>query len=288
MHLLPQLLALAASLCFAACFVAAGRGLQYANPVAVTLIALVIQMAALALIAPFVEGRPAVAGLAVLLFVVVGVLMAVIRVFSFTGVAKIGAARASSLRATFPLFSVFIAITLLGESATLGVLLGTILVVLGIFLISWQPARAQSDARAWHVLIPLFAAFLAGVVHPIRRYALTLSNYPIWFAALVGLVALIALLACLPLLSSEQKPAWQTSGLVPVIAAGVFQTAGFLLVNIALGVGLVVHVVPIVAAFPVWVLVGTVVFAGDVEKVNRRTVVGTGLTVAGTIAIILG
>lgn len=288
MLFLPQLLAFCASFCFAACFVAARRALTYANPITVTLIALVIQTVALALIAPFVEGFPALSGLAVLLFVIVGMLMAAVRVFSFTGVAKIGAARASSLRATFPLFSVIIAIGVLGESATPGVLLGTVLVVWGIVLVSRQPSETHADARAWHVLIPLLAALLAGVVHPIRRYALTLSNYPIIFAALVGLVALIVLLACLPFFTSAQRPQWQTDGLVPIVWAGVFQTAGFLLVNIALGVGTVVHVVPIVAAFPVWVLVGTVIFARDLEKVNRLTAAGTCLTVIGTIAILLG
>jgi len=288
MPFLPQLLSLAASLCFAACFVAARRGLQHANATTVTLLALIIQTVALGIVGFFAEGFPPVSVMAVFWFAVVGVLMAVIRVFSFTGVAKIGAARASSLRATFPLFSVVIAITILGEPATPGVLAGTVLVVVGIVLISWQATEARADVRPWHAVIPLLAAFLAGVVHPMRRYALTLSNYPILFAALVGLVALITLLVCLPLLSPAQRPAWQANGLLAVILAGVFQTAGFLLVNIALGVGTVVHVVPIVAAFPVWVLLGTVIFSRDVEKVNSRTIAGTFLTVTGTVAILIG
>jgi len=288
MPFLPQLLAFAASLCFASCFVAAKRGLQYSNPITITLLALVIQVVALAPVALVIEGLPAVSSVAVLLFVIVGILMAIVRVFSFAGVDKIGAARASSLRSTFPLVSVAIAITMLGERATPAVLTGTVLVVSGIVLISWQPGRTSPDARWWHALVPLSAAFLAGIVHPIRRYALTLSNYPIWFAALVGLAALIALLACLPFVGSRQKPIWRRNGLLSVVAAGAFQTAGFLLINIALGVGPVVHVIPIVASFPVWVIVGTVVLLRDVERVNLRTTAGTCLTVTGTVAILLG
>lgn len=287
MPFLPQLLALAASLCFAACFVAAKRALQYSNPITVTLVALIIQTVSVGAVGLSIERVSGAPTIAVLLFVVVGVLMAVVRVFSFSGVDKIGAARASSLRSTFPLVSVAIAITLLGEPATPEVLIGTVLVVFGIVLISWQPQATYVGARWWHVLVPLSAAFLAGVVHPIRRYALTLANYPISFAALVGLVALISLLACLPFLRSAQKPTWQVSGCLSVLAAGVFQTAGFLLINIALGIGPVVHVIPIVASFPVWVMMGTGLFLRDVERVNLRTIAGTCLTVSGTIAILL-
>ena len=93
MPFLPQLLALVASLFFAGCFVAARRGLQHANPMTVTLLALIIQMVSLGVVGFFVEGFPEVSGLAVLLFAIVGVLMAIVRVLSFTGVAKIGAAR---------------------------------------------------------------------------------------------------------------------------------------------------------------------------------------------------
>jgi drug/metabolite transporter (DMT)-like permease len=287
MQLLPQLLALAASLCFAGCFVAGRRALQISNPTTVTLIALIVQTVTLGAMVFFTEGLPQVSMIAFFLFVIVGILMAVIRVFSFTGVAKVGAARAASLRSTFPLFSVLIAITMLGEKATIEVLFGTILVVSGIILISWQRQEKTTSAGSWQVLIPLLAAFLAGVVHPIRRYALTLSNYPILFAALVGIVALITLVTCVPFLGQSQRLAWRRGGLVWVIVTGLFQTAGFLLVNLALGAGPVVHVIPIVASFPMWVLVGTVIFLRDLERVNRRTIAGTCLTVAGTVAILL-
>jgi len=288
MPFLPQLLALGTSFCYAACFVVSRRGLQYSNPVAVTLLSLAIQVVAVGPIAFWVEGLPAVPTVAVILFAIVGILMAIVRLFSFTGVAKVGAARASSLRSTAPLASVAIAIVVLGEPATPGVLIGTALVVLGIMLISWQTNATNPDARWWHATIPLAAAGLAGVVHPIRRYALTLSNFPFWFATWVGLVALLALLACLPLLAPSQKPRLRSAGILPVAVAGLFQTTGFLLANIALGVGPVVHVIPIIAAFPVWVLLGSVVLLRDVEKVNLRTITGTCLTVSGTIAILLG
>lgn len=287
MQLLPQILALTASLCFAACFLTARRALQYSNPTTVTLVALIVQTVTLGPMVFFAEGLPEVSTVAVLLFVIVGVLMAMIRVLSFTGVAKIGAARGASLRSTFPLFSVLIAITLLGETATTRVLIGTILVVSGIILISWQPDEPTMDVRPWHVWIPLLAAFLAGVVHPIRRYALTLSNYPIFFAWLVGIVALVALVMCLPFFGESQRLAARGKGWLPVVASGLFQTLGFLLINIALGMGPVVLVIPIVASFPMWVLAGTVILLQDVEKVNLRTVAGTCLTVAGTVAILL-
>ena len=287
MSLLPQLLGFAASLCYAACFVFARRAVHYSNAATIAITAFCIQIVVLAPIAFLKVGLPEVSTVAVVCFVIVGLILAVVQLLSFTGVAKIGAARASALRGTFPLFSVVIAIMFLDEPATLSVLAGTILVVSGIILISWQPKEATGNLRWWYALIPLGAAFLAGVMHPIRRYALTLANYPILFVVLVAAVALMAVLAFLPFLPRGQRPMWRHQGLAAVVAAGAFQSAGFLLINFALGFGPVVHVIPIIASFPAWVLLGTVFFMRNVEKIDLRAGTGTLLTIVGTIVILL-
>lgn len=287
MTLLPQLIALVASISFAGCFLAARRGMDYSTPVTVTLVALIVHTVTLWPIVFLTGGIPDVAAVAVFLFIVVGILMAVIRLLSFTGIDKIGAARAGTLRSTFPLFSVIIAITILGEEASIPVLAGTGLVVVGIIVISWQPEKRLPSFRWWHVIVSLIAAFLAGIVHPIRRYALEISNYPLFFAALVGIVSLLTLIGWLVLPGSTQRPVWNSQAIKPFIAAGLFQTLGFLLINIALSIGPVVHVVPIVAAFPMWVLLGTMILLRDIERVTARTIIGACLVVAGTIAILI-
>ncbi|MFQ5681927.1 MAG: EamA family transporter [Candidatus Binatia bacterium] len=286
--MLPQLVALIASIFFAGNFITARRGLQYSNSITVTLVAQIVHTVALWPVVFLTEGIPDVEPVAILLFIVVGILMAVIRLLSFTGVEKIGAARAGALRSTFPLFSVLVAIAFLGEEASIPILGGTALIVMGIILTSWQPTIRPPSFRWWHVSVSLIAALLAGVVHPIRRYALELSNYPVFLAALVGIVSLFTLSGWLAFQSTTQRPIWNRRAIKSFIVAGLFQTIGFLLINIALSIGPVVHVIPIVAAFPLWVLLGTRILLRDIERIGIRTVIGTFMVVAGTTAVLIG
>ncbi len=79
----------------------------------------------------------------------------------------------------------------------------------------------------------------------------------------------------------------EQSGSQAFLAAGLFQTLGFLLVNIALSIGPVVRVIPIVATFPMWVLLGTRLLLRNIENVSLRTIIGSCLVVAGTVAVLI-
>jgi drug/metabolite transporter (DMT)-like permease len=106
---------------------------------------------------------------------------------------------------------------------------------------------------------------LAGVSHPLRRYALSLANEPLYLAAIIGIVALPWLGSYLLLPSRRAQAVWDPRCIWPFLAAGLFETLGILLVIIALSVGQVVVVSPIVATGPMWVLLGTAsVIAGTI------------------------
>ena len=283
----PGLIALSSSISYAAGTISARLGMRYSTPVTITCISLVLHTVTLWTTVFLTGGMPEVSTVAVVLFAIVGVLMPVMRLLTYTGIAKIGASRSGSLRSTHPLFSAVIAITVLHEEASRAVIMGTLFVVLGIIFISWQPEERLSSSRRWYVLFPLTASFIAGIVHPMIRYALGISNYPLFFAALVGIVSLLTFVGYLVFLSPSQQPVWNRRALWPFLAAGLFETLGFLLFNTAMAAGPVVFVSPIIATVPMWVLVGSVVFLRKLEQVSFRTVIGTCSVVAGTIAISL-
>lgn len=185
----PQLIALAAALCYATSGIAAKRGMQYSTPITVTLVSLTIHATSLWAILLMTHGVPSVAPLVLVLFFITGTLQPLIRWFTYAGIFYMGASRGTTIRGANPLFSTLIAIFVLGESAPLSVIVGTILIVGGVTLISWQPAAQRAVNKCWHIGFPLAAAVLAGVSHPIRRYALSLANEPLFFAATVGLVS---------------------------------------------------------------------------------------------------
>lgn len=283
----PQLIALIASISYALSNVSARRGLRYSPPITVTCVSLIVHTITLWGAVFLTGGIPEVPLIAVLLFVITGILQPVIRLFTYMGIYRIGASRSGTLRSTHPLFSAIIAISILDEEAGIAVIAGTPLIVMGIILISWQREGRLSSFRWWHLLIPLAAALLAGIVHPIRRYALAISNHPLFFAALVGIVSLICLGGYLSLPIKTQRPVWSRKALWPFITAGLFETIGILMVITALSLGPVVVVSPIVATSPMWILLGTAIFLRGIERVNARTAIGALCVMGGTIAISL-
>lgn len=285
MNLTPQFIALGSAISYAASNLSARSGLRFSTPMTMTLVSLIVQTVVLWAAVFATGGIPCVPATALLAVVVVGAFMPLIRLLTYTGIAKIGASRAAGPRSTHPLFSALIAISLLNEEASPDILLGTVLVVGGIVTISRQREASVSPANQWHILYPLGGAFLAGVVHPGVRYALSLANEPLFFAAVVGLVSLVCFAGYLWSANNLQKLLWHSRALKPFLTAGCFETLGFLLFSAALNVGPVVLVSPIIATTPMWVLFGSIILLREVEKVTLRTSLGTATVVAGTVLL---
>jgi drug/metabolite transporter, DME family len=83
----------------------------------------------------------------------------------------------------------------------------------------------------------------------------------------------------------KQKPVWDRRAMGPFVLAGSFETLGILLGILALSVGQVVVVSPIIATSPLWIVLGSWLFLRDIERLTVRTVLGAACVVAGTIAI---
>jgi len=287
-QLLPQAIGLLTAWTYGISIISARRGLQYSNASTVTLLSLISQTVILWTLVGAFAGVPDVGRGFLWAAVIVGFLMPVLRWLTYTGIARIGAARGTALRSTHPLFSALLALTFLGETATASLLSGIVLVVAGIVLISWREERRISTARWWHGAYSLSAAFTAAVVHNIARASLLPAAYPILFAAIVGVVSLVIFAGYLMLAGASIRPVWDRRAMRPFLAAAVLETMGFLFFNIALSVGPVVIVTPMVATQPMWVLIFTVVFLRSIEMVTLRTVSGSVAVVAGTLAITLG
>jgi drug/metabolite transporter, DME family len=281
----PQVIALGAALSYAISGIAARRGLRYSTPVTVTLVSLTIHAAGLWTVLLLAHGVPYVSTWVLFLFFITGTLQPVIRAFTYAGIYYMGAARGTTVRGSHPLFSTTLAIFFLGERPSHWVVLGTVLIVLGITLISWRSEAQTANFRLWHILFPLSAALLAGISHPIRRYALSLADEPLYFAATVGLVSFFWMGGYLLSPFTREKPVWDRRAIGPFLIAGSFETLGIFLVIVALSVGHVVIVSPIVATSPLWILLGTALFLRGIENLNVKTVLGAVCVVAGTVAI---
>ena len=283
-----QLLALICSVFYASALVSARAGMRYSTPTTVTLVSILMQNLLLWSAIVLTGGVHAVPLTGVLLFTLVGIFQLGVRLLAYSGVEKIGASRSAALQSVSPLISAAIAIAILGEPTTLLIILGTVLVVAGIVLISWKSEGQLASFRFWHLLLPIGAAFLTGINHPIRRYVLTMANEPLFFSALMGTVSLGGFLVYLAVSPQSQRLVWNRSALGPFLATGVCETTSILLIITAISMGRVVIVAPIAASYPVWSLILSAVFLRDVESINWKVIAGILSVVAGNFAIHLG
>lgn len=284
----PQALALVTSISYAGALICSRLGLKYSTPTTVTLVSILVQNLVLWTAVFFLSGIPPVSWVSVTLFGIVGVFQLGVRLLAYTGVLKIGASRSSALQSINPLISFTIAIVVLKESATVLTLAGTLLVVAGVVLVSWKAEQELLSFRWWHLLLPVGAAILSGVNHPMRRYALSLSNEPLFFSAFMGFVTLIAFAGYMTISSQEPRLVWDRRALWPFVCTGIFETFSIFLIIKALSIGPVVVIAPIAATYPVWSLIGAKLFLKDVERIGLKAAVGILSVVAGTVAIHLG
>jgi DME family drug/metabolite transporter len=284
----PQLLAFVTSVAYASALVSARRGLEYSTPTTVTLVSILMQNLLLWSAVLLTGGVHAVPWQGVVLFTIVGIFQLGVRLLAYTGVEKIGASRSSALQSISPLVSATIAIVVLRETTTVLIVAGTFLVVIGIVLVSWKPEQQLPSFRRWHLLLPLGAAFLTGMNHPIRRYVLAMANEPLFFSALMGKVSLAGFLVYFIVSPHSQRLVWNRQGLLFFLATGLFETLSILFIITALSVGEVVLIAPIAASYPVWSLIEARIFLRDVEPINWKIVIGIVSVVAGNIAIHLG
>ena len=122
----------------------------------------------------------------------------------------------SPLRNTYPLWSAVIAVTLMGEDAG-SLLSGTCQVVAGVVLISWKPDAPAANYRWCHIFYSLGAGLLAGIAFPLRRFGLTITNEPVFVAAVVSLLGAIPYLL---LARDTRGPIWHPKGLLHFAASG--------------------------------------------------------------------
>jgi len=283
-----EVTALLASISFALFAVFGWLGLRHSTPLTATIVSLAVRTITLGTAVILFGGVPGVAMMALAIFVFLGVMQTAISLLTFVGLQKIGTSRSQPLRNSYPLWSAVIAIALMGESAGAAVLLGTLLVVIGVVMISWKPEAAPSSYRWWYVIYSTVAGFLAGVAFPLRRYGLTITNEPVFFSFVVAIVSLIGAIPYTLWTGSERRLIWHRRAVIDFSLSGFFEALGALLTLMALTNGRVVIVSPIVATTPLFSLVISMIFLRGKENVTAITILGTIAVVLGTIAIALG
>ncbi|HXH84306.1 MAG TPA: DMT family transporter [Candidatus Tectomicrobia bacterium] len=222
-------------------------------------------------------GRPSATGVAY--FALAGLVGTVAgRLLRFISIETVGASIAAALMNLSPLVSSGLAVLLLGERVTLPVAVGTLVIVTGTTLLSAGGKRI--GVRPVQLVLPVLSAVCFGLVAVIRKVGLADIGSVVGMAVNVT-TALVAFTAFL--LASGQRAAMACRGrsLAIFIAAGVAENLAVFLIIVALGLGTVSVVAPLMNVSPIFVLFLSLAFLRGIEVLNARIVAGTLLTVLG-------
>ncbi len=136
--MLGILLALTAALCWGTAAIFARLGLARIKPSMGTLISMLASLAlvgSLALITRFNDVRY-ISLKALVLFGLIGVMNYFLgRQLNYSSIRRIGVTKATPLFATAPLFAIILAIIFLGENINIPIILGTLSVMAGLYLV---------------------------------------------------------------------------------------------------------------------------------------------------------
>lgn len=204
------------------------------------------------------------------------------RLLRFVSIDRVGASVAAAITNLHPFISAGLAILLLGETVTSRVVGGTVVIVLGTVLLS-ASGRIQGFRPA-QLVFPFLSALAFGAVAILRKLGLGGAGPMTGFAVNVT-TALIAVTAFLAATGHRHRARCDGPSLGYLIAAGIAENAGVLLGVIALQVGTVTVVAPLVGTMPLFVLALSAVFLRNVERISARLIVGTLLIVLGVYLI---
>ena len=202
---------------------------------------------------------------------------------SFQGTRRLGPTVSATVASTAPMFSLLLAMALLGEQPRLVHGVGTFAIVSGVVILSWQGGGTK-DWAALAVLFPLGTAILRGLAQTGSKYGMEELPIPL-LAALCSHTAAFLLGWLLrgfswKALTREVSPGgWRWIGLT-----GSGNALAIWALYAALKEGEVIQVSPIVAAFPLFTMLFSRIFFRQ-EVFGVRVALGVLLIVPGVVAI---
>lgn len=263
------------------------KGLRYSNPATAVITGLAINLVLLWSASLLLVPLDSLTSAGILIFVLVGLFQpGLTRFLTYKGIDKLGVSIADPIRATTPLFSAFFAILLLGERMTLPILLATLLIIVGIALLSHRGETSIQEIRLGYILYPLSASLLAGFSQVLRKFGLASVPHPFLAAAVTASSSFGIVLLTMSISERKRQTFMLTRQCLPFyLAAGVVISLAMVSIYYALDRGRVTVVIPISSSGPLFALALSALFLRDVEKVTIQIVTGACLIVGGVLLI---
>ncbi len=277
-------LALLAALGFGTASVLLKRGLQHTTPLTAALVSVAFTAGFIWAIAVSTASLGMLLTPRILPFLVAGLIAPGLgRLAMFTGFHRIGVGRAAPIVGTAPLFSVGMAMLVLGERPTWTMLAGAAAIVSGGALLSLRVGTEHWRRR--DLVFPLLAAIGFALRDNISRYGFQDFHDPL-LASAAGTVSSLLVMGTYATLVGSERVWMSRTGLAYVALAGLAEGLAYLTMWQALAVGQVAVVSPLVNASSIIAVALAAVFLRDLERVTWRIGLAAALIVAGVAMIV--
>ena len=209
------------------------------------------------------------------------------RISHLIGITKMGLTRSVTISSATPIWATLIAIVILGESPTFPVLLGTMAIVSGVYLLSIREDVSQAFG-AWFrgaLIFPLIASVGYAMAPIFVKLAFVHQETP-EVALAVGFTAgNLVLLAGRPFL-----PRWDVGqplrrDIFWLFTAGGLNIVTAFLLTTAFAIAPISTTLPLSRTAPIWVLLVSYLFLGKLERITGRTVAASVMVVMGGVLI---
>lgn len=212
------------------------------------------------------------------------------KIFYYKGIDKVGASKSTSVKNSSPILTVLLAVMLLGEELTLPVAVGSVLIVIGILVLSRVEVKGEErPSRIRYFFYPLMAALCFGINPVFKKIGVDASSLPTLGAVITQTTALLVMLTAGRFL--KIKPKWEripTKSLVLFSLSGVTEALGSLFTFFALVYA------PASLVSPIWRMSPLVTFVlahftlRGIEVVTLRDGVAASFIVGGIFVLSQG
>lgn len=213
------------------------------------------------------------------------------RLLLFAGINRVGSAVASAVYSVKPLFAALAAVLLLNEKISVPIGMGTLMIIVGLIIISSAKRNAQTTT-GWSktdLIFPVLAGASYGLAQVLRKFGLLANAEPVLGLLIQNIAAISFTLAIANVQESPKKVrAWRSlNGWAIFGLAGICSAIGQLCVFAALNIGDVVIVVPLTTISPLFVLLMAALFLKGIERITWKIVLGTCCIVAAATMLAL-
>lgn len=219
-----------------------------------------------------------------LLFVLIGFFQPFFSMFlSFEANHRLGPTVSATVSSTSPLFAMTGAVLWLGESLTAPIFLGTLGVVVGVMVLSWQ-GRGRKEIQVLALVLAIATAMIRGFGNLGQKYGMGMVPLPV-MAGLITYTVSFTLGMAVHVLSPRRRPLripWAAARWLAL--AGIGNGFAIWCMISALKSGVVVVVVPIVGSFPLFTLLASLLWFRQ-ERITLRVVAGM-LLILPSVAVI--